>query len=83
MGKGLRIPIFICNFATLKTKIMKTFKTINEKEWAEVFGVEPAATVAVADKKEAEEMSWVLVNPEIVDMDSLEEVSVMDCSAMC
>ena len=61
---------------------MKTFKTINEKEWAEVFGVEPAATVAVAvaDKKEIDEMSWVIVNPEIVDIDSLEEVSVMDCS---
>ena len=57
-------------------------KTINEKEWAEVFGVEPAATVAVAvaDKKEIDEMSWVIVNPEIVDIDSLEEVSVMDFS---
>lgn len=55
-------------------------KTISEKEWAEVFGVESAATVAVAvaDKKEIDEMSWVIVNPEIVDIDSLEEVSVMD-----
>lgn len=43
-------------------------KTINEKEWAEVFGMEPAATVAVADK-ETEEMSWVLVNPELIDVD--------------
>lgn len=43
-------------------------KIINEKEWAEVFGVEPAATVAVADK-ETEEMSWVLVNPELIDVD--------------
>lgn len=60
-------------------------KTISEKEWAEVFGVEPAATVAiaVADKKEIDEMSWVIVIPEIVDMDSLEEVGVMNCSALC
>ena len=50
---------------------MKTFKTINEKEWAEVFGVEPAATVAVAvaDKKETDDMSWILVNPELIDVE--------------
>ena len=62
---------------------METFKTISEKEWAEVGGVEPAATAAVADKKETDEMSWVIVNPEIVNIDSLEEVGVMNCSALC
>lgn len=44
-------------------------KTISEKEWAEVFGVDSAATVAVADKKETEEMSWVLVNSELIDVE--------------
>ena len=44
-------------------------KTISEKDWAEVFGVEPAATAAVADKKETEEMSWVIVNPELIDVE--------------
>lgn len=59
-------------------------KTISEKHWAEVLGVDSAATVAVAvaDKKEIDEMSWVIVNPEIVDIDSLEEVGVMNCSAL-
>lgn len=47
---------------------MKTFKTISEKEWAEVLGVDSAATAAVADK-ETEEMSWVLVNPELIDVE--------------
>ena len=83
VGKGLRIPIFICTFALLKTKIMKTFKTINEKDWAEVFGVEPAAEEE--SKKNIEvsiEIPWMFFNPEVVDIDSLEEVSVMDCSAI-
>lgn len=48
-------------------------KTINEKEWAEVFGVEPAATAAVADKKETDEMSWILLNPEIIDVEIPDE----------
>lgn len=29
------------------------------------------------------EIPWMFFNPEVVDIDSLEEVSVMDCSAMC
>ena len=62
---------------------METFKTISEKEWAEVFGVEPAATAAVADNNQTDDMFWVIVNPEIVDIDSLEEVGVMNCSALC
>ena len=33
--------------------------------------MEPAATaaVAVADKKEIDEMSWVLVTPELIDVE--------------
>ena len=62
---------------------MNTLKTISEKEWAEVFGVETAATVAVADNNQTDDMFWVIVNPEIVDIDSLEEVGVMNCSALC
>ena len=60
---------------------MKTFKTINEKDWAEVFGVEPAAEEE--SKKNIEvsiEIPWMFFNPEVVDIDSLEEVSVMDFS---
>ena len=29
------------------------------------------------------EIPWMFFNPEVVDIDSLEEVSVMDCSAIC
>ena len=48
---------------------METFKTISEKEWAEIFDVESAATAAVADKKETDDMSWILVNPELIDVE--------------
>ncbi len=48
---------------------MNTLKTISEKEWAEVFGVETAATVAVADNNQTDDMSWVLVNPELIDVE--------------
>lgn len=62
---------FLCTFAfaLLKTKLMETFKTINEKEWAKVFDVETLAKVAVTVQKETDEMSWVLVNPELIDVE--------------
>ena len=44
-------------------------KTISEKEWAEVFDVETAATVDVADNNQTDEMPWVLVNPEMIDVE--------------
>ena len=63
---------------------MNMLKTISEKDWAEVFGVETAAEEE--SKKNIEvsvEIPWLFFNPEVVDIDSLEEVSVMDFSAMC
>ena len=59
-------------------------KTVNEKVWAEVFGVEIPA--AEEDSKKNIEVSveipWMFFNPEVVDINNLEEVSVMDCSAI-
>ena len=79
VGKGLRIPIFICTFALLKTKIMKTFKTINEKDWAEVFGVELLADETLKNEKGA--MPAIGIPGMLDDDDSnIEGVCVMDFS---
>ena len=79
VGKGLRIPIFICTFALLKTKIMKTFKTINEKDWAEVFGVELLADETLKNEKGATPAIGI---PGVLDDDdsNIEGVCVMDFS---
>ena len=79
VGKGLRIPIFICTFALLKTKIMKTFKTINEKDWEEVFGVELLADETLKNEKGA--MPAIGIPGMLDDDDSnIEGVCVMDFS---
>ena len=58
---------------------MKTFKTINEKEWAEVFGVElPAGNTTKSKKNTAPAIG----NPRVLDDDdsNIEGVCVMDFS---
>ena len=58
---------------------MKTFKTINEKEWAEVFGVElPAGNTTKSEKNTAPAIG----TPRVLDDDdpNIEGVCVMDFS---
>ena len=52
---------------------MNMLKTISEKDWEEVFDVETLATAADTVQKETDEMSWVLVNPEIIDVEVPDE----------
>ena len=58
---------------------MKTFKTINEKDWAEVFGVELSADETLKNEKGA---TPVIGNPGVLDDDDskIEGVCVMDFS---
>ena len=58
---------------------MKTFKTINEKDWAEVFGVElPVENTTKSEKNTAPAIG----NPGVLDDDdyNIEGVCVMDFS---
>lgn len=62
-------------------------KTVGEKVWAEVFGVETAAVVE--DEKMGTDpvsgvVPWMFFNPEVVDMDEPvnEDVCVMDFSVL-
>ena len=58
---------------------MKTFKTINEKDWAEVFGVEIPADETLKNEKGA---TPAIGNPGVLDDDdyNIEGVCVMDFS---
>ena len=58
---------------------MKTFKTINEKEWAEVFGVELLADETLKNEKGATPAIGI---PGVLDDDdsNIEGVCVMDFS---
>ena len=58
---------------------MKTFKTINEKDWAEVFGVELPAENTTKNEKNTVP---VIGNPGVLDDDdsNIEGVCVMDFS---
>ena len=80
VGKGLQIPKFLCTFARLKTKRKETkMKTISEKEWAEVFGVEtPAENTTKSEKNTAP----IIGIPGVLDDDdsNIEGVCVMDFS---
>ena len=57
-------------------------KTVNEKVWAEVFGVEIPADETLKGKKDA---TPAVVNPGVLDDDdsSIEGVCVMDFSGFC
>lgn len=58
-----------------------TMKTVNEKVWAEVFGVELPADETLKDKKDA---TPAVVNPGVLDDDdyNVEGVCVMDFSGL-
>ena len=60
---------------------MKTFKTINEKEWAEVFGVELPADETLKNEKGT---TPAIGNPGALDEDdsNIEGVCVMDFSGL-
>ena len=58
-----------------------TMKTVNEKVWTEVFGVELPADETLKDKKDA---TPAVVNPGVLDDDdyNIEGVCVMDFSGL-